>query len=225
MKEMTTGIPDEKNRLDIIKNAQLSPDDKLMLALVTLGKKPATFFGRGYGVGDEPLDPKLMNEFSDEFLRIKKVLEGIQVPYKIDRTPAVYDGILFYRILAAKEARDLPRLAAVVGDQNETVENATELGRLMGYPETAIAAYRTDDQMDIDTEVPPEEMAALKKEGLGPFFHLFAFSRSHWAEEVQKMREWRDTVREKCPQLFSELLARDIEAGDQVEVFQHVDPD
>jgi hypothetical protein len=64
------------------------------------------------------------------------------------------------------------------------------IGQLLGYPETAIAAYAQGDCLTI-----PEQEAAQQTAGMPPDFLPFRFSRDHWQEELLVATDWFELLR------------------------------
>ena len=192
--------------MQILENSRLPLSEKLILAyLLVVPQKAGALFARAEGVGDEPPDKAQRNVFEQEWSDINKTLTAMHVPYFVDRPLGVEEGIYRYRIIAAKKGPDLEAIRGLV-TADETEEAATKLGRLMGYPETAVATYRTADALDVETDLPPQEVARLRAEHVLPFV-IFKLSRTHYREELNRVRIWQRLVRTHCPKLYGEIIS------------------
>ena len=69
-------------------------------------------------------------------------------------------------------------------------ESSAEYGTLMGYPETAIRAY---EAKEVYTGPLPEDIK-------NSFFH-FKFSKEHFQEEFETVREWNKALQQYAPDL------------------------
>ena len=205
MREMQNDIS-EHERVRALENSTLDLDDKLTTALLLFTrKKQGALFGRGIGVGNSTPKPKDIEKMRAECGAIVRLLKQLKVPHTVERAPAIRNGILNYRVVAAKNKTVLAELTTLIGSE-ETVENATRMGALMGYPKTATEAYRTDNALDLETDLSPKERDALREEHLRPFV-LFKPSRTHWNTEAETVRTWKKTVQQKCPKLFADIIS------------------
>jgi len=83
-------------------------------------------------------------------------------------------------------------------------ENDREIGLTLGYPETAVEAFVSGDELDY-RELPKEEIRKLTKEGTSKFldFHL---SKDHWQEELNLVKRQQALIKEKFPNLYKEII-------------------
>lgn len=192
----------ELDYLKLIESASLSPGKKLDVALLLLGKKPATQVGNFQVV--DGLSPKekenIENEFAKEFEAVLEMLDALSLRHSVKQYPQETDGIFGYSILVASDDDALSKTV----NADEQGDDAA-FGLLMGYPETAVQAYLSGDSFDYDEELPFEDYESLKEEGLMPFLY-FMPSKAHWKEEFEYARGNRDLIREKCPKLYTELV-------------------
>lgn len=210
------------------KTLEASPmrlSNKLTLAyLMLVPQKTGALFGGGEGVGDDPPTQEQQTEFEKDWNDIRVALDKMKIPYLIDRPLGVDEGIYRYRIIAAKKEKDLSIIRDLVNGE-ETEEAAKRLGQLMGYPDTAIAAYRTSSAFD-ESDLPQEELQKLHSENLLPFI-TFKLSREHYRDELNRVRLWQRLVRTHCPKLYNEIIEEykgDVAAGARVGA-DEVNPD
>lgn len=208
MIESLNQTPNMRERMRTLEESPLDPADKLTLAyLLLIPQKTGALLARAEGIRDEPPSEKQQKDFEKEWGTLRTTLNAMHVPYLIDRPLGVQEGVYRYRIVAAKKERDLQAIRKLINAE-ETEQIATEQGRLMGYPATAVAAYRTSDAMGTKSDIPKEEMARLHAEHLLPFLP-FKLSRTHYREELNRVRLWQRLIRVHCPQLYTEIIERD----------------
>ena len=63
------------------------------------------------------------------------------------------------------------------------------LGRLYGFPETAIAANASGSCMELE-----EQRALLERAGVPEEFSPFCFSHPHWRDEMTVVEQWVDLL-------------------------------
>ena len=64
------------------------------------------------------------------------------------------------------------------------------LGRLLGYPESAVLAYGIDDMLEIE-----EQDKLMEAAGLPITMPQFCMSKSHADEELELLKDWYETLR------------------------------
>jgi hypothetical protein len=126
---------------------------------------PTTEDGRVIGrhtVGD---DPKEVKAFLDSLgLASKVAFEGYATTAVVTNRP----GLL---------------------SEYQHATDSVAVGRLFGFPETAIAAFAGATCMDT------EEQHRIEKEaGIPDFVPTFRFSRDHWCEELSTVKEWSELL-------------------------------
>jgi len=91
------------------------------------------------------------------------------------------------------------------GDQEKDPGIYRELGRMSGYPPTAI-----DPQILTISET--EKIEKLKKEpNLIPFAVLFYMSKEHFENELETVRKWAEEIKLVTPALY-QLFLRDFQS-------------
>jgi len=188
----------ERERLSLIEDAGLENGKKLDLALLTLGKKSAAQLGNYDIIESDEHKKQLLSEFSEEVETIKTLLDSLGCAYNLEELKD-RDGIMGFSFLVARDQAALLEVAKA-----EVEKDDKAFGRLMGYPETSIEAYGTENAFDYESALPKRELQKLKDEGMLPFLE-FMPSKEHWAEELAWAREMRDLVKEKAPHLYEGL--------------------
>jgi len=189
----------EKQELKQIEKIRLDGNKKLDLALLILGKKEATQLGSYDIIGPESHKKKLQKEFGSEFETIKKVLDKIGLLYytegvKEDR------GILGFSFLITRNNRSLKKIRKAVAKKDDKT-----FGLMMGYPETAVNTYRTEEALDIDKDLSEGERKQLEDENLLPFVG-FKPSKSHWKEELEYVKHIQTLIKERSPKLYRQMI-------------------
>lgn len=77
-------------------------------------------------------------------------------------------------------------------------------GELSGYPESAIAAFNTNDmsQMLQDADMPAE----VKNEDWYELLH-FALSKSNWREEIKTVEKWYELLNQYAPKFLETYIS------------------
>lgn len=201
-REMVREESDEvvrERRLHLIASLDLSPHERRDLAFLALGMTSALSIERHAlrGVGHE--DGRIEDELRDETAKTRKALEGLGLRFTLNESPdqEVARG---YSFLIARDDEVLARLVAAQesGDKEE-------YGRLLGYPETAIAAYRTNEAFDYRRELPAAKVDALAEEGTLAFLN-FTPSRSHWEDELAFVRANQERVKKEAPLIYDKIM-------------------
>ena len=113
----------------------------------------------------------------------------ISAGLKIKEKPAKKNVVARYAISLDDDIVDRLMLA-------EPNKDHEEYGRLMGYPETAIKAFGTDEK--ISNDVLPDEDIVFS----------FTLSKNHKDEEMEVWRKWSRAIKENAPDLFKKLPKR-----------------
>jgi len=149
--------------------------EKRLIYLVLAGLKPVAEVQSGHW----EVRPGGRETVPDDPAKVGKLLDALG---------------LAYNLASSKHAT-----LAVVASTPELVEaylQATELGeigRLLGYPETAVVAFCAGE----DELLPPEEFAkALDSAGLQSPEVSFRLSRRHWKEELEQSKQWYAALQE-----------------------------
>ena len=130
------------------------PEDRLAILLVLKGLKPVAILQR-------------------EVFTISAI-QRLGIPYYIS------EGIL--PIVIAKDKEDLEKHKEVE-DIKDGNQHDAELGKLLGYPETAVDAFAKHQTLQID-ELPQ----FVKESGILDFI-TFAFSKEHWRDELEVLKK------------------------------------
>jgi hypothetical protein len=199
MKEFPTPDFERGPKVELIEEADIPVGKKLDLALLILDRKEATQLGN-FHIPESDTDRKnTFVEFNAEYQSILTLLQQLSLKYKVRQEPKEDDDIIGFSVLVSRDEQKLERFI----EADESGDDRT-FGLLVGYPESAINAYQTEDAFDWSDELPAKTVASLQEEHIEPFLH-FMPSRSHWAEELDFARHNRDLVRDNAPKLYQEL--------------------
>ncbi len=89
-----------------------------------------------------------------------------------------------------------------------------ELGRIYGYPKTAIDAFdkihnSSSGHLELENELTlssQEKRQKIPKQLLA--FAKFVFSREHWGEELETVKKWAEEIKLIDPELYNTLSTR-----------------
>lgn len=167
----------------LLKESQLFADpsgegttyEKQALFLVLAGEKPVGEASSGHweatGNGRTTVadDPHAVGDF----------LASLGLAYHLSS----FDGHATDALVAADE-----RLLAQY-HQADVAYDIAEVGRLFGYPETAVAAFAADSEdLLLDYEEIDRQAAAG---GIDPLQVSFRLSKAHWADELAVVHRWQ----------------------------------
>lgn len=127
------------------------------------------------------------------------------------RTPHMYgEGPVLFAARTQNDAEALAELDIKRAAEGDTLENMRAEGEFYGYPKTSVEAYckaETENAHDLllrDQELPNE----IKEQGLRPFLN-FRLSKQHWREELETVRTWAETIKQRAPKLYERILKGD----------------
>lgn len=198
---LTRGDHFEKMRLEIVEQSKLEPGKKLDLVLLILKRKEAAQLGSYDVIESEKQKEKVVQEFQEEFFEIEKLLKELNLPY-CAKQPHEDKGIYGFSFLVAERKESLEK--AVEAEKNKDDKKS---GLLMGYPKTAIDAYRTEQAFDYEEKLSKNELEQLKQGGVLPFLY-FMPSKERWEEELNYAKEIQKLIKEKTPLLYAELALK-----------------
>ncbi len=95
--------------------------------------------------------------------------------------------------------------------QKDFPDHHEGLGKVLGYPESAIRGYVAKAMADEEAVLP----RVLNEDELLAYRHLrpFRLSKENWQEEVSVVKMWLATIQTASPGFYRELLSLPIEAG------------
>ena len=190
----------EKEFIEKIEKAPLSSDFKIDLLLLVFDRKKATFLGDICGVESEEQKQKLIKEFNEELNILTNLLDELNLSYKIIRSIEDRNDTIGFSVVVTKEIENLNKIEEAVKNNNDV-----DMGIMFGYPRTAVEAYGTQDVLDLETDLPEEEYASLRKEGMLPFLK-FAPSKLHWKEELEWAKDNKKIIEEKSPNTIDQAI-------------------
>lgn len=202
--------PEEKKIAMSLETLQyLEPKDKVFIVLVWRGLKTASPVSLPPGVPQKVVDELRQKvEKADMFFQ-----EG---PIITKREYGLREGRICY---VANNQKDL-KLILELWSGNKEIDPKVykEIGRMSGYPNTAIEAYgqlwqkiedspenRIQPQILMVSE--DEKIEKLKKEPeLIPFAVLFYMSRANFESELEIVRKWAKEVKLVTPALYMSFI-------------------
>lgn len=189
-----------KRSIEAVENSNLHVEEKLALVLFLLDRKPGVQLG-GYKVAQQEEDKReTMKEFSTQLAFILQFFGEQKIPHRVVKDLSDEDGVISFSVLGAKNQKILDEFT-----EADKKEDEKTFGSIVGYPKTATEALQTDKMFQFRNELPPEEVAKLRAEGVAPFFR-FIPSRDHWEDELEFVRQQQKLIREKAPKLYEEVI-------------------
>jgi hypothetical protein len=185
---------EEKLITESIESLPLGDFDKADLILILQGLKEATDFRIP----------------SEKYQTFCETLKKLNLEIAIDESQDEGDEIVGVYVAKTKETAEKCRAAWSNFDDNE-------LGRLSGYPKSAIEAYAQIkkltgssgvvinmlDKLFINISELPE---TLKQEDFLAFVH-FRLSRAHFSEELETVKHWAEIIQKQDPALYKRVVA------------------
>lgn len=180
------------NYIKIIENLNQLPchdESKVDLLLASKGLKKATEF-----IFFEP--QKITEEILDKTEQIFKKL-GL---YYIRNRRELTDSMKWKEYIIGKNKEDVLLFQKLWNKGDDFRERTKILGKLLGFPETAISAYikkETISKFDFFEQV---------KRGNFLAFGSFAFSKDNWKEEVKIVEKWSKTIKNMDRNLYNKMI-------------------
>lgn len=150
--------------------------DKQCIFLVLAGLKPVTEGSSGHqvktdtGWRTEPDDPALVSAF----------LESLGLAFSFYSS---HDGHVTMTAVALRQE--------LIDEYMSTADqNTYTVGRLFGYPKSAVEAFVGGNCMGVEDQEFIEQRA-----GLPEFFPTFRFSQDHWQEELKVLQQWHEILK------------------------------
>lgn len=184
---------------------EMLDEDKATILFVAGGLKPTGFAvmqGAPYAIDETPItiDTAVIEKLDSILKELK--LAYVTTTEIMDAWPK--DGQQrkqeVMRIFCAPQQKDAERLKVLfdhVGD------NHLEIGRLLGYPKTAVEAFLTGSMLPVDA-VPAftDEVNEADMRLLG-----HRVSKEHWQKEVLYLTKFGTYLRSVSPKLYESLTA------------------
>jgi len=140
--------------------------EKQALFLVVAGCKPVAEATSGHWVDTA----EGRESIADDPREIAGFLESLGLAYSLKSDDFGTDAAV------ARTAETLQEFVAA--------QDAATVGRLFGYPETAVAAYQRNDLLSEEEQAPVERQAGL------PDISFFRLSRHNWEAELRTVQAW-----------------------------------
>lgn len=167
-----------REKVKKVEQLKIGPMQKAEIILVLLGLKPA-----------KELD---LFKNNDDKETVEGVLKQVGLQSKPKEIPVPSENVTD-RLAIAKDEETLNQLLTL-----DAKKDHTEYGRLMGYPETAIAAFDQEKKLLAKDDYPDTE---------GIIFDI-KLSKDNWPEELEKLKEWSGAIKEYAPDLYEQLKGK-----------------
>lgn len=168
-----------KSSAHFVNHAQMSPySEKQCIFLVLAGKKPVSqatsckWVQTAGGAHSEP----------DNHQELGELLKQLGLAYQLRSDGHATDAFVSLN----SEGIDAYLAAERTGDM-------ATIGRLFGYPETAVEAFVKDENMDSDEQDRFMEAAGIPVTTVA--LPLFRFSKTHAAEELVVVKDWYEILK------------------------------
>lgn len=203
--EMAHNDVDLHTKVELIEDLPFDESDAIYLLLMIAGKKRGSFlqlWSEPWREGDRALSyPEETRRTVENSLGMLGLAYEIRTRVTTDGLDQPYDGYgrkRYHELLdvyAAHSSKDVLDMIKAREDRDERA-----LGTLLGYPATAIDAFVNETPLD-------EESVPLAVR-LSPEwqFVAFRFSRAHWQEEFEYVKDWVKTIHELSPLLYDSYL-------------------
>jgi hypothetical protein len=183
----------------------LRKDNILDLVLTIVGEKPLTSIGFG-------IEEKERWKAEEVFRRLRGILGELNLTLQKIERPGMEKGEIAVTIFVARSNEIISE--AIQAWKKEDEET---MGKLYGYPETAVKAF-VEAMEDFKTKekelllpaenwveyVDEETRKEIAQKRLLEFVG-FRLSRKHYKEELKVAERWRRAVERICPEFLEEL--------------------
>jgi len=197
---------------------RLLPHDKMMLLLMFLGEKPACEISPSKSKLIFTKDPSQVDlrNIPDNVRR--KIIDRSQAEREIEKES---EGSLkligqakllyFSQDSIEEEIEGVASLRRqIFVATNQSIANALAtawkqedgiaIGRLLGYPETALRASGSEEEYrQIENSMDPQDRKYLN-------FGFFGLSKEHWQDELPLMKRWATAVEQYAPALYQRYV-------------------
>ena len=179
----------------------------LDLELVWRGFKSASNLFLQAGVEDSQI-PEIKSKIEKAGLLFKD--EGI-------RTDKIYGQQGARICFVAKSGRDLDLISSLwFGDHVGDPKIYKEIGRMSGFPQTAIDTYDKFTKLEGERRKTVRDQLVLSEEEkrnlfgaeLYPFSVFFYMSRKYWRTELETIKKWVEEIKLIDPELYSKICDR-----------------
>lgn len=173
-----------KNLYENLDDLNIGSAQKCSIVLVREGLKPASEIE--------------IYKWNDDVNKVTEILDNLNLCYFIESTPG--DNPTTIGIAQNKEI--LTNLKSLIESRNTVIDNKGELsnefhdqyGKLMGFPNSAIQAFKTKEF--IEDDLIPEDIKYLSP--------VFRISKNNSENEIKILRSWREVLELNIPKSFKE---------------------
>ncbi len=181
----------------------LAPSEKATILCVLAGARPAAFLTHEYH-SDQDRNYSQAS-FQSDIDKLQELLHEMDIATKIvtETDTNERDGFLhiYTDICVGKDKDSLDKLLAArtLSGKDENVWDVT-MGEALGYPPTAIEAYRS--KKFLHARDFPE---AIQDHPLRRFL-TFCLSPDHWREELDFIKPWAEAVKHLSSRIYAEMM-------------------
>jgi hypothetical protein len=230
-RDLTT--PEQREKIALIEKAPLGSWDKASLVLLILDKKQVVHIGDSFENENQQESVNLRARLQTKVESILSLATrlGLEVNNSGVQTSQIEDTpVLTFNVLLAKNRDPIEQYKTAEGSSDEIT-----MGLLHGYPETAVKWFAANSKTVNVSEInqiildlmneglqgediqkrfaekfpfldqPAGSREVIEREQLGQFKH-FKLSPDHWREELDAVRQIKETIRLNAPNLYSELM-------------------
>ena len=177
--------------------------DKASLLLVYGGLKPSAqvvMQGRPFGSTDDTIhiETSLIDTLSSILseLKLSHVNTVEIMEARTNDSSSMAQEVM--RVYVAPSKRVALQLKAAFDNIQESHSNA---GNLLGYPETAVKAFLTQDMLDWENH--PTLTKDVSERNMRLLGHRL--SKENWAEEVKYLESWGNFLKKISPSIYDEI--------------------
>jgi len=198
-----------EKEIEMIEKSPLFYQEKVSLALATLGEKPVSWIDvseRYNQTKTKRKENKILNQLEVEKNQVQQILNELGLVYeikkfKIEEETTFNSG---YDFLVSKKQEDLSLFRESIKAKDDK-----KIGECLGYPETATNGFINNNILDYN-ELPKEEAEKLINEETSKFL-TFRLSKDHWQEELEVVRSWQLLIKENFPNLYKEVISEGLD--------------
>lgn len=187
-----------EKKISALEKIRCSADTRSAMIVVALGKKPSATIDLLQGDEDLESIKQKMTEAGLFFENIDEPPFPTEVRFgdmTIQKSP---DAVQVASLVITTSRVEATRVANLF--KSERTEGMTfEIGKSLGYPPTSTEAYigkRERYERGLDPFVERRIPGTLQ----------FMLSKEHWKEEIKTSIDWLQSIKEKSPELYQQII-------------------